>query len=1141
MNWNSNATPARKLTASLPALFVAWFILPTILLLTSSTAMAQTGSITGRVSDPSDAVIPKANVTATSEATGISWTTETTSAGLYSLPALPPASYSVSVDASGFQKATYQHVILTVAQILPLNITLQVGTVSTTVDVGAASTNAVEADSYQLSTVIDSQQINDLPLILRDPYQLVLLSPGVVVASGNEGGFSVNGQRDRNNNFMLDGADNNDSSVPGTQGGIVSANPDSAQEFRIITNNFDAEFGRNTGAVIDVITRGGGNKLHGDAYEFGRYNATGARDWFNTAANGPQDPYVRNDFGASLGGPVWKDHTFFFLNGEVQRFRTTRTSQQTVPNAAFRSGVFTYIDPDGVASPVDLTTPNANNYSGLLQDPTIKKILALSPLPSSDAGDGISGSYFFPSGDPLNSYQLTGRFDHKLTDKHQLSVRYSYNHSAEGDPFHDETLPGFGNTAVIATEHSGTVSIASTLSSTITNQLHGGYNLNNAGFFCNHAGFDGATGVDSFGNGRDITIPYFYDFGCASLVSNGQARLSSTLLLGDTLNWTRGAHTLKFGGEWRDVKDSSYDNFYSREQLALNLYSTFFDPTIVSYAYQGDPNSDAFSTFEDLVFGAQGAVANEYEYQFFDKAGTRRSSDLTRFIQHEWAIFGQDSWKVMPRLTVIAGMRYEFNGVPYEVGGNFGNFFGDASAPVPAVGYFSFTTVGPGTGRQMYQDSWGLVEPRIGFAYDVFGNGKTAVRGGYGIFHDRVFDNLFGNARSNPPFEAQFNNYPLLNTFPTYPTLQTEPAPGALTASPNVNPGDLLIPVTIDPKLKLPGSQTWNIGVQHQFPKDLTLEANYVGGHGTHGLREINGNPPQPALIAQLIASGVAPSRLQGQALYQSYPATGNNAFDEVLFQTGISSSNYNALQIKASQRYKGLYFTGSYSFAHSLDDGSDPLSPGNGNSGLPRNNFNLREEYGNSPFDVRQRGTVSAVYELPIGRGKGFLAGGLMGRILEGMQLSGITQAQTGIPFDIRGTRDNEHTAVTNRPDQIGNPYPSGPRTSALGKVTGPAASAFSNAAFGVAPSVSRNKFYGPKFVDTDVTFQKTQSIAEGVKLVLRAESYNVLNHPNFGSPVAGSNSIANPFFGVSISQLGQNDGTTGARQIQGAIKVVF
>src|ERR1700743_1653520 len=361
-------------------LFLLWALVVSALLL-GPAAWAQTGSITGQVLDQAGAVIPNATVTATSAATGASQTVTTTSAGLFHFAALPPAVYTVSASATGFTTTTRDNVTLNIAATLPLNFKLAVGGSSTTVTVAGVSAAPIETDSSQLSTVIDSKQINNLPLVLRDPYQLVLLSPGTVNAMNNDGGFSVNGQRDRNNNFMLDGADNNDTSVPGIPGGLVSANPDSAQEFRVITNNFDAEFGRDTGAIVDVVTRGGTNTFHGGAYEFGRYNALGARDFFNTKANGPQDPYVRHDFGASLGGTLQKDKLFFFLNGEMQRFRTTRTANQLVPTAAFKSGIFTYVDPvDGSQTPVNLTTPNANNQTGLPSDPTMAKLLAITPL-----------------------------------------------------------------------------------------------------------------------------------------------------------------------------------------------------------------------------------------------------------------------------------------------------------------------------------------------------------------------------------------------------------------------------------------------------------------------------------------------------------------------------------------------------------------------------------------------------------------------------------------------------------------------------------------------------------------------------------------------------------------------------------------
>jgi hypothetical protein len=381
------------------------------------------------------------------------------------------------------------------------------------------------------------------------------------------------------------------------------------------------------------------------------------------------------------------------------------------------------------------------------------------------------------------------------------------------------------------------------------------------------------------------------------------------------------------------------------------------------------------------------------------------------------------------------------------------------------------------------------------------------------------------------------------------PLASNTPPPGTLTPSAFIFDNDFLEPVVIDPKLKIPGTQSWNLGVQHQIGDHLTAEVNYVGSHTVHALREIDGAPPQPALIQQYLAAGVLPSALQSTALYtggtdangtQFGPAVNNNAFFHILFQTAAVNGNYNALQARLTEQVGGLSLTGSYTFAHSLDNGSDPIVPGAGGSGLPRDSFNLADEYGNSDTDVRQRFVAAGTYALPIGHGARWVNSGFLGRVLEGIQISGIQQAQTGLPFDLRGTVDNLHTGVINRPQLVGKPYPSGRgKIVSGGVITGPAASAFANAPFGQDLSIRRNAFHGPGFVDTDAVFQKSQQLHENVRLVLRVEGYNVFNHPNFESPSALN--ISNGSFGLSTAEVGQNDGTTGARQLQGAIKVVF
>lgn len=1104
---------------------------------------AQTGAVIGRAVDATGAAIPDVTITATATATGVTRTVTTNDTGVFTFPALAPANYTFTATKDGFATVTINNVTLNIAATLPVNFKMGASTVNTTVEVSGTGQAPVETDSFQLSTVIGSKQIQDLPLILRDPYQLTLLAPGVVSASNNTGGFSVNGARDRNNNFLLDGADNNDTSVPGIPGGISSANPDSTQEYRVITNNFDAEFGRNTGAVIDVITRSGTNELHGNLYEFGRYNALGARDYFNTKANGKQDPYVRNDFGASVGGPIIKDRSFFFLNGEVQRFRTTRTASTTTPTAAFRTGNFTYVDPTtGIPTQVNLNPANPANQTGAGIDPLIARIYALAPVGQSDNGDGATTTYFFASPDALNDYTITGNFQENLSSKQTLNVRYTYGHSAESDPGHDEFLPGLGATSSIGTNHNGVISLASQVTPALSNLFRAAYNQGNAGFFCgNHQAIDAVTGVDAFGNGRDLTLPGFFTFGCGPLGdSNGQARLSSTLLFADTVNVTRGAHSIKFGGDFRSVKDTSYDNFSSRAAYTFNNGTNF---TADAYTFAPGPNATGNLPFQDLIWGATGVVSNVFENQFFTNTGVRRPNDTTRFRQHEWSAFAQDTWKVSNNLTLTYGFHYAFNGVPYELNGYFSNFYGDSSIPTPAAG-FTFRSVGPGTGHQLYRDSYGMFEPRVGFAYNVGGKGTTAVRGGFGIFHDRIFDNLFGNARSNPPYEAQFNDYPFDPRTNTSYKVSATPTLGDLTPSATITDGAYLEPVTIDPNLKMPTTYSWNIGVQHHLVGNTTVEVDYVGNHNLHGLREIDAAPPQPALVQAAINSGVAPSALQGTALYfggaNFDPTVYNTAFYHNLFQTSVVSGNYNALQAKLAGQVGGLTITGSYTYAHSLDNGSDPLVPGAGNSGLPRNSFDLGPEYGSSDFDVRHRGTAALNYEVPIGDGKRFLNHGFMGHVFEGIELSGIQQVQTGLPFDLRGTIDNLHTSLVNRPQLVGNPYPAnrGQKVSA-GVITGVNRAAFANAPYGQSITIHRNTYHGPGFVNTDVVFQKTQVLHEAVKLQFRAESYNVLNHPNFTSPA--SDTISSALFGVSTSQVGQNDGTTGARQIQLALKLLF
>ena len=364
---------------------------------------AQTAKVTGTVLDSSGAAVVGVTVTATNSATSSERSTTSTDTGAYTISSLPPGIYNFSFTKTGFKVARFAQITLTVDQTMTLDAKLEVGAVSATVEVAAANVAQIDTENATLSNVVEHKQMTELPLILRDPYQLVLLGPGVTQSDGM-GGVSVNGGRERNNNFLLDGADNNDADVPGPLGGLIAENPDATEEFRVLTNNFAPEYGRNNGAIIDVVTRSGTNEFHGNLFYFGRWDALGARDYFNhqidplTGDVAAKNPYVRNLYGGSIGGPIIKDKTFFFLNYQGDRFVTTLTNTTVVPTAAFKSGIFTYTNPQtGASQAINVTTPGVgNNATGVGLDPVMKQILSFYPAPNQANSDGITGQLFFP-------------------------------------------------------------------------------------------------------------------------------------------------------------------------------------------------------------------------------------------------------------------------------------------------------------------------------------------------------------------------------------------------------------------------------------------------------------------------------------------------------------------------------------------------------------------------------------------------------------------------------------------------------------------------------------------------------------------------------------------------------------------------
>ena len=1196
-----------------------------LVLVVSAVSLAQTGSISGTIADATGAVVQGAEVTVRNTATNESHKTVSSATGAYSVTNLPVGPYEITARKDGFKLFRQPSIELTVAQSLTVDPKLVPGAASEEVTVRGDHVQDVDLETSQISNLVDQRQMESLPLITRNPYQLVLLSPGTSQTDSGNGGISVNGARDRNNNFMLDGVDNNDTSVPGGMGGVLTANPESTEEFRVITDNFNAEYGRNTGAIIDVVTKSGTNSLHGNLYYFGRWNGFGgARDYFNPGVGpnaGPMNPYIRHQFGFSIGGPIVKNKTFFFFNDEMDRYLTTLTNTAIVPTQGFLDGQFnyTYVDDTPAQAqhtiPIDLVdTPGngpaggGNNPSTNLQfgsyvgpalpfDATMQKVFANYPVaPAAASFNGISGTTFFPSTSKTSTYNPVIKLDHHFTDRESLSLRYAYNHFFDPNGFHSDFLPGgIGAIATKDIDEGLAAQLTSTLSNHLVNNLQFGWNHIYATFYLGTATtneLDAPGGVDSIGNGWDYALDPFSSFASTLSGSNSQARKTGTISYTEGLSWVHGNHTFKFGFDFRDVGESGFDNFTSRRQLTLDPEAAFggFDPgsDVGLSLVANSPTDNPDRSLVDAADAYYGDVIEDSQSQFFNKSAARQSSDNKNFKQHEFDWYGQDTWKIRSNFTLNVGLRYQYNGVPYETGGNLSNLLQDPStfatgAPV------TFTVVGPGSGHQLYNPDYKDIEPRIGFSWDPWKDGKTAIRAGFGVFHDRTFGNAFGNVRADPPFQASYTNFP--GAFINGETINNAFGSGTFPNQPPVQPVSPSIAdtseaggiVVFDTHFPNAASNNWNLDIQRQLPGNNVIDIAYVGAMGVHIYGQRDGNPPDPNLVAQLVAycsvtnvynctafpnqtdapfsvANPSPSTptVTGTLLYEGFQdgllpfnAVNNNALVQPDYQIDEYNSIYHGLQAKFTHRMShGLQIQGAYTWSHALDDSVDPLTPAVGAHTFPRNSRDLSQNYGNSDNDTRHVAVINYIWELPFGRGKGYLNHGVVGRVMEGFELDGIFTAQTGHPFQVRGTLDTQRTGIAAWGYQVGNPFGSG---AGCGLTPAPNSGvayisnecAFTNPPFGSASNDERNQFYGPGFWDWDVTLAKRMSITERVKAELRFEGYNILNHPHFlnpGTDAAGiGNLIGQSQFGVITSTYVQPDGTTSARQIQVALKIIF
>ncbi|HZS56926.1 MAG TPA: carboxypeptidase regulatory-like domain-containing protein [Bryobacteraceae bacterium] len=1089
-----------------------------IALLPATSAQTVTGTISGTVRDQSGAVMSGVTVAVQNTATGLERQTSTGASGEYTLAALPYGAYKLRTEKAGFQTAVTD-VTVAVDQIRTVDITMNVGAQTQQVSVQGAMEN-VNAETTQLGAVVNHRDVVELPLNGRDFTQLARIQPGVASSGGGggqqggEGGasnFSSNGQRSSSNNFLINGVDNNNYVA-----GAVAIQPsiDSIEEFNVQTNTFSAEYGRNSGAIVNLITRSGTNDLHGSLYEFFRNDALDARNFF--APVGFATPELRlNQFGGTLGGPIKKDRTFFFINYEGFRRVAGITLITNVPTLAERQGIFPTGSGQTVTVPVN---------------PVSARLFQLYPIPNLNSPLGN-----FVSSPNLRQHTDQGlvKVDHHFSNNDILSFRYSESSQTISYPF----TPGQSSTSIPGY---GIVSpVSSILASLNYIKPFGPHALNEArlGFnrehylSSNQEGPQAATyGINTgyaAGTPNGLgNIPFISFSG--GLVSGGSAvsnlggtdnnpsgSTNNTFQYVDQFSYTVGRHSWKFGADIR--------------RLQINrIYDLAFSGELV---FDGARNPQGIANA--LVDFAEGLPESSLQFVGDSERGLRTSS---------FNFFAQDTFKWRPNLVINYGLRYELNTVLHDVNGLLSNFFPqDFQTYFPPTASQTDLAALQASGvllqRQasIYQGNHLNFAPRVGIAYSLGQRYHTVFRIGYGIFYDTIIGNIPGNVALNPPYLPDYYN--------SAPSIGWPNAFGP-TAFP--------VLTTVNPNIRTPYAQDYNFNIQQELPWNMLATVSYVGTHGTHLSRFTDANQPY---ITQAQLNSLTPSLSQRLAMIgvpaAAIPILESNignlpgivrnqyfGFPKILTAVTDVNSEYNSLQATLSKQLaQGLSFQVNYTFSKSIDEASDFYGSGaNGTTVLPQNNFNLLAgERGLSDFDIRHRFSASFIYQLPAKQS----FSGATAALVNGWELAGIVTLQTGQPFSVLTGLNNSRTGEGNdRPNVITNPN-SGSHTVEQWFDT----AAFVPNAILTFGNAGRNIVTGPGFDDVDFSVIKNTHFGEKTNLQFRAEFFNLFNHPNFAIP---NNVESAPSFGAvyETPDVAQNNvglGSGGPRLIQLALKLMF
>lgn len=1117
--------------------FVVAALLTMTVLFSSALAQTETGQIAGKISDPNGAVVSGATVTIKSPARGVTRTTTTNSDGVFTITNLQPGVYDVQVKASGFAEKTAQ-VNVTVGSKISVELALAVTATTASVEIVAGGGFEVNTQHQEISDIISSKQITELPTLTRNPYALVALSGNISGdangSTANGVGVSFNGQRASSTNVLLDGADNNNT-FSALVGQTVPL--DSVQEFRVITSNFSAEYGRASGGIVNVATKAGTNNFHGTVFEFNRVSKLASNTFDNNAQGLPKGVFTRNQFGYSLGGPVIHDKLHFFSSTEWTRVRSSTPIINVVPTpqliAASNVNTRNFFNAYQLARPINGTIYTVGDVVSAIGANAFGANSAFASLPANTPAFGQT-RFAVPenqgAGDPQNTYQTINRVDWNVNEKTQIYARYALDSQDQlAGSINYSPYAGF-DTGQTNFNNNFLVSVTRTLTPNLVSQTKITYNrLNNLQPLGEQPVSPTLylTGGTARIRGFNVSLPGYSQFTPGNAIPFGGPQNIGQVA--EDMNWNKGQHQLRFGGQYVYIQDNrAFGAFQNAtQQLGANV--------------AGGLNN--FVLGQLTIF--QAAVFPQGKFPGDTLTLPVGPPDFTRSNRyHDFALYVNDSWRIKPRLTLNLGLRYEYYGVQHnkdpKKDSNF--YFGSGNSIQEQIRNGKVQLAEESSVGGLWQKDLNNFAPRVGFAWDVFGDGKTSLRGGYGIGYERNFGNVTFNVIQNPP------NYGVVSLLagtdvPSIPVTLSNAGPLAGTT------GSTILPVVslrwVRPDIVTAYSHFYSVGFQRELTSRTIVGVEYTGSTGKklyslenynrtgYGPFYLNSNATRPPAIGGTV------SRLNGQyGNINSRANGGKSQFNAMI--VSIDSNNF---------RDSGLGITAKYRYSVARDNLSSTFSQSTNNFNLGLlDPFNPDLDYGYADFDNRHTFTTGFNWEVPFGKN----TKGALRQLVDGWSFNGIVTANTGSPFTVFDCTNGITVCLRLVPTgslqtKPGDLIDTGdPNRFKLINLSNQSPSNFTDISGGVevgpypANMTARNAFRGPGFWNFDAGIFKKFFIGEKFQMQFRAEFYNFFNHSNLYLTAFEQDISALDFVPVSRG-LTPVTGLSDRRNIQLALKLIF